>query len=279
MNGWTITDFDAEKLGLSNDLLTIGEGQTGEINQTLLGMPNGVYELSVQAFQRADWNFEKMDSLWSIGKGDSLISTVSSYIFLNDGEHKIKHSFQDAFTGDEFTASWDIRQGTKSGVMMPNTESGARQYFDKGYFKNTVQAFVIDGKLTFGIRNYGDQFARWGCYDNFTLTYVGKDLEKVIALLEQWLEKVETYLGEKMNGAIKKQMTEAYNRGTELVNDPEADFDECIDVIATLTEAIGNVDESIESFKLLAHANEVAAKDLAYEGVAATESGQQLQAL
>jgi hypothetical protein len=66
-----------------------------------------------------------MDSLWSIGKGDSLISTVSSYIFLNDGEHKIKHSFQDAFTGDEFTASWDIRQGTKSGVMMPNTESGA----------------------------------------------------------------------------------------------------------------------------------------------------------
>ena len=279
VNGWTITDFDAEKLGLSNDLLTIGEGQTGEINQTLLGMPNGVYELSVQAFQRADWNFEKMDSLWSIGKGDSLISTVSSYIFLNDGEHKIKHSFQDAFTGDEFTASWDIRQGTKSGVMMPNTESGARQYFDKGYFKNTVQAFVIDGKLTFGIRNYGDQFARWGCYDNFTLTYVGKDLEKVIALLEQWLEKVETYLGEKMNGAIKKQMTEAYNRGTELVNDPEADFDECIDVIATLTEAIGNVDESIESFKLLAHANEVAAKDLAYEGVAATESGQQLQAL
>ena len=171
VNGWTITDFDAEKLGLSNDLLTIGEGQTGEINQTLLGMPNGVYELSVQAFQRADWNFEKMDSLWSIGKGDSLISTVSSYIFLNDGEHKIKHSFQDAFTGDEFTASWDIRQGTKSGVMMPNTESGARQYFDKGYFKNTVQAFVIDGKLTFGIRNYGDQFARWGCYDNFTLTY------------------------------------------------------------------------------------------------------------
>ena len=279
VNGWTITDFDAEKLGLSNDLLTIGEGQTGEINQTLLGMPNGVYELSVQAFQRADWNFEKMDSLWSIGKGDSLISTVSSYIFLNDGEQKIKHSFQDAFTGDEFTASWDIRQGTKSGVMMPNTESGARQYFDKGYFKNTVQAFVIDGKLTFGIRNYGDQFARWGCYDNFTLTYVGKDLEKVIALLEQWLEKVEPYLGEKMNGAIKKQMTEAYNRGTELVNDPEADFDECIDVIATLTEAIGNVDESIESFKLLAHANEVAAKDLAYEGVAATESGQQLQAL
>lgn len=73
--------------------------------------------------------------------------------------------------------------------MMPNTESGARQYFDKGYFKNTVQAFVIDGKLTFGIRNYGDQFARWGCYDNFTLTYVGKDLEKVIALLEQWLER------------------------------------------------------------------------------------------
>ena len=34
VNGWTITDFDAEKLGLSNDLLTIGGGQTGEINQT-----------------------------------------------------------------------------------------------------------------------------------------------------------------------------------------------------------------------------------------------------
>ena len=48
VNGWIVDEFDAEKFGLNNDLLTIGGGQTGEIYQTLLGMPNGVYELGLR---------------------------------------------------------------------------------------------------------------------------------------------------------------------------------------------------------------------------------------
>ena len=278
--GWTLESTVPEKRTFENELMVLDEF-TGDVSQTLLGMPNGVYELTVQGFQRVNWDFEYMDSLWVNGKADSLHNDVNSYLFLNDGEQRIKNAFEDGFNED-FTQdmeSWDIRYGQKSHVMMPNTSGGAKQYFDKGYFKNTVQAFVVDGKLTFGIRNYGNQWSHWGCYDNFTLRYVGKDLEKAIALLQERLEDVEPYLSEKMNGAIKKPMTEAYNQGMELVNNPDADFDAVIDVIAVLTNALSDVDESIESFKALAHANEVAAKDLAYEGVAATESGQQLQAL
>lgn len=283
LNGWTV-EGDATKIVTENDLIAM-DGIVCDVSQTLLGMPNGVYELTLQGFQRTDWNFESMDETWTTQKGqDSLRNQVHSYIYLNEGVQAVKHSFDDGINED-FTVetvgtdNWDIRYGTKSGVMMPNTTNGAKQYFEKGYYKNTIQAFVIDGKLTFGIRNEGDQGARWGCIDNITLRYVGTDLEKAIALLQEKLEDVAPYLDEKMNGDIKTKMSEGYTKGQELVNNPDADFDEVIDVIAALTQSLEGVDESIEAFKKLAHANEVAAKDLAYEGVAATESGQQLQAL
>lgn len=281
-NGWNIVADNEEALVFDNGVIAI-DGTTCEVSQTLLGMPNGVYELTAQAFQRNDWNFENMDAAWAAGKKDSLIAMVTSYLFLNDGEKAVKHAFEDAINTD-FTqdmANWDIRYGEKSGVMSPNTPNGAKLYFDKeaGYYKIALQAFVIDGKLTFGIRNHGPQGAHWGCVDNFKLNYVGKDLEKAVTLLNQKLESIEAYLEPKMNGAIKTKLQNAYKRGNELVNDPNADFDEVIDIIATISTVTVGIDESIEAFEKLNHANTVAAADLAIDGVAKTESGATLQAL
>lgn len=279
--GWVIETNDDTKIKFENGLMALDEF-SGEVRQTLLGMPNGVYELTVQGFQRSWWNFEEMDEQWANGEQDALHEAVHSYLFLNDGEQRMKHSFDDGFNED-FTqdmSSWDIRYGEKSQVMMPNTTGGANQYFEKGYFKNSIQAFVIDGTLTFGIRNYGDQGAHWGCYDNFTLHYIGKDLEKALTLLQQKVDNTKHYLDKMMSSDIKTKIEQAHATANDLLaSGDEADFDAVIDAVNLIQNAIIGADESIESFKALVHANEVAAADLAIAGVAATESGKKLQAL
>ena len=281
--GWDIT-VPEDKIHFEQDLVWLDDSQGGDISQTLLGMPNGVYELSVQAFNRHDWNFEYMDSLWSIGKQDSLRECVRTYVFLNDSQKRVKHAFDDGFNEDflpenvntEGWSDWDIRIGQKTDVMMPNTPTGARKYFDKGYYVNTIQAFVIDGTLTFGIHHEG---GNWACVDSFSIKYVGKDLDLALELLQERLGSVEKYLDKQMIGTIKTRITESYNRGTALLEQGDAaDFDAVIEVVNALATAADGAEESIEAFELLKHANEVAAVDLAYEGVAATESGQDLQA-
>ncbi len=285
-NGWTV-GFDEEKVHFENDVVAIDD-VNGEISQTLLGMPNGVYELTVQGFQRNDWWIEKIDTAWYNGYADSLRALVHSYIFLNDEVQRVKHAFDDAidnpdvpYDGDgiEYGVSWSaIRSNVLTKAMMPNSTAGAKTYFDFGYYKNTVRAFVIDGTLTFGIRNEGDQGGHWGCVDNFQIKFVGKDLDLALELLEERLVTVVPYLDKQMNGTIKTRITESYNTGTALLEQGEnADFDAVIEVVNALATAADGAEESIEAFELLKHANEVAATDLAYEGVAETESGQELQ--
>lgn len=286
--GWTIERNEATKMTFTQDLVDI-EGVC-DISQTLQGMPNGVYEMTVQAYQRNDWWMEKVDTAWAAGKADSLRALVHSYAYLNDNEVRVKHAFDDAIDNPDFPydgtpgsyndspAFPGVRTNSITKAMMPEQPAGARAYFDKGYYTNTVRAFVIDGTLTFGIRNTGDQGGRRGMVDNFQIKYVGKDLDLALELLKERLDSVEKYLDKKMIGTIKTRINDAYNEGTALLGQGEsADFDAVIEVVNELATAADGAEESIEAFELLKHANEVAAADLAYEGVTGTESGKSLQ--
>lgn len=288
--GWTIVlENEDRPVKFSQGLMEL-DATACDVSQTLLGMPNGVYEMTVQAYQRTDWWMEKVDTAWYNGKGDSLRALVHSYAYLNDNEVRVKHAFDDAIDNPDFPydgtpgSYFDspnfpgIRTNSLTKAMMPEAPIGAKVYFDKGYYTNTVRAFVIDGTLTFGIRNHGDQGSRRGMVDNFQIKYVGKDLNLALELLQERLDSVEKYLDKKMVGTIKTRINDAYNEGTALIGQGEnADFDAVIEVVNALVVAADGAEESIEAFELLKHANEVVATDLAYEGVAATESGQSLQ--
>ena len=104
--------------------------------QTIEGLPNGVYEMTVQGFCRideGDYNAENMP-----------------YFFINDQ----KVAFPEK-TGEE------------------NSMSDASVSFTAGlYTTSPVRVTVTDGKITLGAKNE-ENLNLWCIWDNFRLTYLG----------------------------------------------------------------------------------------------------------
>lgn len=287
LNGWTVTNKTAKEPTPDTGAVVLDE-YTGEVSQTLIGMPNGLYQVSVQGFQRTDWNFESLDATWANGGKDSLDNNVTSYVFANSIEKKLKHAFDDGFNTD-FTqdqSSWDIRYGENSHVMMPNTTAGANKYFEltnedgsKKYFVNTVEAFVYDGTLTIGVRNHGATGAHWGVIDNFQLKFVGEDTEKATAMLDSITEALDHYATEKMNGTIKQNVENALSNARTVLAETSPEFDALISAIRQLENSVNGADESISAYANLDVANQTAASNLAMAGITDTDPGKELQNL
>lgn len=202
--GWTVSSAkskftsggaDDDKNGefyndsYSNGLWGLGADDTSfDFNQTLTNMPNGIYKVTVQAFNRPG-DVANMNGTEEVG-----------VVFYANNESKaIHHLFADAsnevlFTADEANA-WmtDYQHGEQ---YVPNSQAGASVYFEEGHYTNSLEVVVTDGTLKLGLRKPKDKIAKqWTCFDNFTLTYyglTGEVVEPVSPKLEvQWPETLE----------------------------------------------------------------------------------------
>lgn len=202
--GWTISSAkskftsggaDEDKNGefyndsYSNGLWGFGADDTSfDINQTITNLPNGIYKVTVQAFNRpgdvADMN------------GSEETGVV---LYANNESKPVHHLFADAsneilYIADEANA-WmtDYQYGEQ---YVPNSQTGASAYFEAGHYVNSLEVVVTDGTLKLGLRKPKDKIAKqWTCFDNFTLTYyglTGESVEPVEPQLEvEWPEKLE----------------------------------------------------------------------------------------
>ena len=58
---------------------------------------------------------------------------------------------------------------------VPNSMADARQWFDNGYYENTLNVTVTGGTLTLGVRLDESVETGWVIFDDFRLTYLGRD--------------------------------------------------------------------------------------------------------
>lgn len=133
--------------------------------ETVTGLKNGLYKLSVTAFQRATW----FDDVYNAGGMRGLV-----YVYANDAKTQLQ-SITEYAANEAYTEGWnpDIE---KDGKHYPNSQGAAGQAFAKPQYVNDVYVYVTDGTITFGIQNplkFGNDGSRgnWVCYSNFTLTY------------------------------------------------------------------------------------------------------------
>lgn len=246
-----------------------------DISQTLRGMPSGTYEVTVQGFQRVGWfgdSEDNEDYRW-VYEQESLLADITAELYLNS----LSVGFKDVMDceGNTLETGWS---STVAGYYVPNGMYDGQQFFEAGYFVNTLEGFVYDGTLTIGLRN--ESGTGWVMFDNVTLTYKGADVEAALEMLQTQYDATVPYLDEVMNADIMAAITAACITAEELLDDDaNPSFDDVLAAYAALVASLEGADESIEACDAFVHADTICARDLAYSGVTDTEAGAELSSL
>lgn len=151
------------------------------VSQTLTGMKNGFYKLTLNAAYRP--------------YGDLLSYAYAPMAFANDVQTFIPAIREDAIqdTPDAWMGTYpdhviyyfnEDNDSIFVGYGMWGCE-GAANAFSKGKYAITLVAEVTDGTLTFGVKNeYGTKGNEWTAVGNFGLVYLGDEADAAAAIEE-----------------------------------------------------------------------------------------------
>ena len=146
---WTWT---ATRENFSNSAINYGTGyaeafqRSGDWTQTISGLDNGIYKVTVDAFERAS-TYEICNAL------GTEFQPVTSYFEANGQKVLLK--------------SW---YSEKTGTNNPNDAGEAVTAFNNNKYDNEVYAYVYDGTLTLKLVKPSCMWGSWVIFNNVTLT-------------------------------------------------------------------------------------------------------------
>lgn len=192
IDGWTRTVSGG---GNAQTSFTCNEfwNNTFDFYQDLTDLPNGSYQLSVQAFSRPGGN----DVAYPAYVGGT--NSVTAELYVNNDASTVGNIY--AYTGNTTGAKvtsgsfvdykCEVEGGTD--YWVPNGMEGAHLYFEnEDVYKTTVAALVEDGNLRIGFRDETLTASQWTIFDNFRLFYYGSDKSVYYAqYLPQLIAEVE----------------------------------------------------------------------------------------
>ena len=138
---------------------------TFDVYQELVGVPNGVYELTMQGFYR---NGGYADAATARTNGTEALNAV---LYMNDTEVALPSIFEGA--GKAGTTGVNTAHG-----YIPNGQGEASTYFNGNNFGNykvgPISVTVTDGTLKIGVKKTEAVTNDWTVFDNFKLLYYGE---------------------------------------------------------------------------------------------------------
>lgn len=196
VSGWngTTAGYNAEKGALGEFYNT-----NFDFYQTVSGLPEGTYQLAVQGFYRAgyaDYDYQKRDSLefshaflYAQSIGEETVTSSKQLMRLNEilnmpeyVNASIPVASLDELPADYQIAYTDtIAEGQYIIHVVPDMINTANDAFAEGMFAdNVVTVKLAEGaKLRVGLKKETLIGNDWTIFDNFTLTYFGKNSAKV----------------------------------------------------------------------------------------------------
>lgn len=215
---------------------------TFDIYQDITNIPDGVYELSVLAFQRVAENGVASKA------HDNGIEDITAFIYAND----LETPFTSPYTYGMKENSGDDYKYNLNGedVYIPNSMKGmaAATTENPNAYTVTVPMLVEGGTLRIGVRekrrpsNINNSWGDWAIWDNFRLKYVGSKGEALNAVTTPLIAKAAGLLDSKMNADVRTQLEAA-----KTALETEA----TVPGIHTLSAAIEAANTSIEAYKPL----------------------------
>lgn len=238
--GWTVKEGNPKFDGTYKNC-EVYQG-TFDIYQDITNIPDGVYELSVLAFQRvAENNVASKDH-------DNGIEDITAFIYAND----LETPFTSPYTYGMKENSGGDYAYTLNGetVYIPNSMKGmaAATTENPNAYTVTVPMLVEGGTLRIGVRekrrpsNVNGSWGDWAIWDNFRLKYIGSKGEALNAVTTPLIAKAAGLLDSKMNADVRTQLEAA-----KTALETEA----TVPGIHTLSAAIEAANTSIEAYKPL----------------------------
>ena len=215
---------------------------TFDIYQDITNIPDGVYELSVLAFQRVAENGVASKA------HDNGIEDITAVIYAND----LETPFTSPYTYGMKENSGDDYKYNLNGedVYIPNSMKGmaAATTENPNAYTVTVPMFVEGGTLRIGVRekrrpsNVNNSWGDWAIWDNFRLKYVGSKGDALNTVTTPLIAKAAGLLDSKMNAEVRSELETA-----KTALETEA----TVPGIHALSAAIEAANTSIEAYKPL----------------------------
>lgn len=241
--GWTVKEGNPKFDGTYKNC-EVYQG-TFDIYQDITNIPDGVYELSVLAFQRVAENNVASKA------HDNGIEDITAFIYAND----LETPFTSPYTYGMKENSDDDYAYTLNGetVYIPNSMKGmaAATTENPEAYTVTVPMLVEGGTLRIGVRekrrpsNINNSWGDWAIWDNFRLKYIGSKGDALNAVTTPLIAKAAGLLDSKMNAEVRAQLEAA-----KTALETEA----TVPGIHTLSAAIEAANTSIEAYKPLKEA-------------------------
>lgn len=238
--GWTVKEGNPKFDGTYKNC-EVYQG-TFDIYQDITNIPDGVYELSVLAFQRVAGN-----DIASVAH-DNGTEDITAFIYANDLETPFTSPYTYGMkenSGDDYKYNLNGEE-----VYIPNSMKGmaAATTENPEAYTVTVPMFVEGGTLRIGVREKrrpSNGTADWAIWDNFRLKYIGGKGEALNVVTTPLIAKAAGLLDSKMNADVRTQLEAA-----KTALETEA----TVPGIHTLSAAIEAANTSIEAYKPLKEA-------------------------
>lgn len=229
-----------------NTTHTNAEAYQGTFNlyQDLTDIPEGVYEITVQAMQRVDNN----DNASKLYPND--VDEMTAYLYGNDITAKFASPYSYGMAEQKVTSG--NADYAFNGKYIPNSMEGfaaACAESNEAYLTK-VYALVTDGKLRVGVKEEARPAGHsgdWSIFDNFKITYRGNSEAALQQCVNPLIEQANALLAGKMYEGKKSSLQKAVDAVNTTLN---------MDNIKALALEIKNAQAAIDAYKPLATAIE-----------------------
>jgi hypothetical protein len=154
-----------------------------DVYQDVVDLPNGLYEVSVQAFYRTGTNADSYEAFQNDPEMTGN-AKVLSYVYLNEFATPIRNVMEIQFDENLANNCFQTPAGTYTLNGMASASAAFSLDDEEKNFTMKVYGIITDGKMRLGIRGEGTTFDRWTLWDNFRLRYMGKNKVAVATVLK-----------------------------------------------------------------------------------------------
>ena len=221
--------------------------KTFDLYQDITNLPDGVYELSVLAFQRVGTN---EDASAAHDKGTE---NITAFIYANDLETPFTSPYTYGMKEPSGGNPADYKYNLNGeDVYIPNSMQGMAAAIAENpkAYTVTVPMLVEGGTLRIGVRakKRPSNSHDWAIWDNFRLKYLGSKGDALGAVTTPLIAKADGLLASNMNADVRAQLetaktaleTEATVPGIHTLSAAIEAANTSIDAYNTLKEAIDN---------------------------------------